>query len=164
MKEFLSIFFRACAIAIVCGAAGIGANQLASKPVPLIYVPPEVITISDTKVPLLSEKKAFEFFREPNTTFIDTRKQEDFAEAHVKGALHLSPDDVEDNFITVQPLLVDGNKLVLYCYGPECDMAEKVATFLISLGYKDITIMSSGFKAWEKAGLPVEKGRKAARS
>jgi rhodanese-related sulfurtransferase len=164
MKEFLGILFRAVAIAIVCAAAGIGVNLLAAKPVPLIYTPPESITISAVKINFLNEKKAFEFFNEPNTTFIDARNQEDFAEAHIKGALHLSPDDVEDNFITVQPFLAEGNRLILYCHGPECTMAEQVAIFLIPLGYKDVYIMSSGFRAWEKAGLPVEKGRKADKS
>jgi rhodanese-related sulfurtransferase len=36
----------------------------------------------------------------------------------------------------------EDSRLILYCYGPQCDMAEEVAKFLVQLGYKKMMIMS----------------------
>lgn len=76
--------------------------------------------------------------------------------SHVKGSVFLSPDDVEEQFPSVEPLLPQDSKIVLYCYGPECDMAERVAAFLAQMGYRNLAVMSAGFPAWHKAGYPVE--------
>jgi rhodanese-related sulfurtransferase len=40
-------------------------------------------------------------------------------------------------------------------------MAEEVARFLAQLGYRKMTIMSAGYRAWEEAGYPVEKRHRA---
>ena len=93
---------------------------------------------------------------DPATVFVDSRKCLDYAKAHVRGALCLPPDDVEQRFPSVEPLVPPESRVILYCYGPECDMAEKVGLFLAELGYKNMMIMSSGFPAWQKAKLPVD--------
>ena len=85
-----------------------------------------------------------------------SRKCMDYAKSHVKGATCLPPDDVEQRFPSVEPLIPSDNRVILYCYGPECDMAEKVGEFLAQMGYKNMLIMSSGFPAWEKANDPVD--------
>ncbi len=84
----------------------------------------------------------------------------EYAKSHVKGAICLPPDDVEERFPVVEVLIPSDSRIILYCYGPECDMAERVGTFLAQLGYKNMMIMSSGFSAWEKAKFPVDGKRK----
>ncbi len=156
MREFIGIAVRALAILVVFSSIGLGTNALSPKGIPVLYEPPKEIEVAGTKVPLVDEKQAYQYFSEVGTTFIDDRKEDDYIQGHVKGALFLTPESMEDDFVKVQPLMNEENRLILYCYGPECDMAEQVAGFLIGLGYKKIMIMSSGFHAWEKADLPVE--------
>jgi rhodanese-related sulfurtransferase len=156
MKELFGILLRAIGIMLVFSLVGLGINSVSPKGIPLVYVPPQRLTIAGVDVQLIDELMAGSYLNRPGTTFLDTRNEEDYREKHVKGALFLSPDNIEEHFPEIQPLLPEENRLILYCYGPECDMAEKVALFLAQLGYKNMMIMTAGLKGWEKAGLPVE--------
>jgi rhodanese-related sulfurtransferase len=160
MKEHILILLRAVLILICASMIGLGVNLIRSKPLPWEYVPPEQIEVRGVKIPLIDEHAAFKFFGSEGTVFVDTRKKEDYDESRVKGAVFLGPDEKEDLFPTVQPLLPEDARLILYCYGPECDMAEQVSDFLAQLGYKNMAIMSAGLKLWQKAGYPIEsKGK-----
>jgi rhodanese-related sulfurtransferase len=141
---------------VVSAAMGLGVNALSPKGIPLMYTPPKELDVAGTKVRLLDEKQAYEAFQDPFTTFVDTRKPEDYAQERVKGALAMNPDEMESQFMRLQPLLREDRWIVLYCYGPECDMAEKVAGFLVQFGYSDLSIMSAGYRAWADAGFPIE--------
>lgn len=156
MNTRLGIVIRALVIAVAAFLAGLGSNVLSEKPVPWVYVPPEEILLEGVRVILINEKEARRFYDEPSTVFLDTRKEEDYRKGHVKGALLLPPYEKEERFPALQPLLSEDSRFILYCYGPECDMAEQVGSFLVQLGYKNMMIMTAGFRAWEKAGNPVE--------
>jgi rhodanese-related sulfurtransferase len=157
MKPYLWTFIRACLIALAASFVGIGLNAVSSKPLPWTYVPPRQIEFDGIRVPFVDEKEARSYFQnEEGTIFIDTRHKKDFDESHIKGALFIEADEKEEHFIAVQPLLPTEARLILYCYGPECEMAEQVARFLAQMGYRDMLIMTAGFRAWEKAGYPVE--------
>jgi rhodanese-related sulfurtransferase len=156
MKKSLGIFFRALLIAVAASLIGLGLNQVSSKPVPWIYAPPNEIEISGLKVPFIDEKEARKLMDKEGTIFVDTRHKDDYDKKRVKGAIFLPQDDKEERFVLVQPLLPEDARLILYCYGPQCDMAEEVARFLSQLGYKEMMIMTAGFRAWDQAGYPIE--------
>jgi rhodanese-related sulfurtransferase len=156
MKGVIGNVIRALLIAGVWGLVGVAVNVLSAKTIPWVYEPPKSLDLKGVKVPLIDEKQAKELFDNPETVFVDSRKQEDYAKSHVKGSIFLPPEGAEELFSSVEPLLPLDYRIVLYCYGPECDMAEHVAMFLARMGYKNLSIMSSGFAAWEQAGYPVE--------
>ncbi len=160
MKEYALIVIRAVLILVCASLIGLGVNMISPKPLPWEYVPPKEVEVRGAKIPLIDEQAAFKFFSSGGTVFVDTRKKEDYSESHVKGAVFLGPEEKEDLFPAVQPFLPEDARLILYCYGPECEMAQQVADFLTQLGYANMMIMSAGFRAWEKAGHPVEgKGK-----
>jgi rhodanese-related sulfurtransferase len=156
MKPLLAAILRALLIMILWAAIGLGVNAVRPTSLPWIYVPPEELLVEGVKVRLVDEKEAVRFLDDPETVFVDSRKEEDYRERHVKSAVFLPEEDVEERFITVQGLMPEESRIILYCYGPECDMAEKVAGFLAQNGYKNMMIMTAGFRAWERAGYPVE--------
>jgi rhodanese-related sulfurtransferase len=156
MKAFAGLVMRALLIAIVFASIGIVVNQAADDRVPWVYAPSREVVLAGLKVQLIDENEAARFLSDPETVFIDSRKCMDYAKSHVKGAICLPPDDVEQRFPAVEPLIPSESRVILYCYGPECDMAEKVGEFLAQMGYKNMLIMSSGFPAWEKAKYPVD--------
>lgn len=158
MRKKLPLVLKALLIALVGATIGLASNQLSHKPLPLVYTPPAEVVLSGIGVPLIDEREAKRHLNDPNTVFVDTRLEKDYSISHVKGAVFLEPATKEDRFPLVQPLLPQDGRLILYCYGPECPMAEEVAAFLVQLGYKKIMIMVTGFKAWEKQGYPIEKG------
>jgi rhodanese-related sulfurtransferase len=116
--------------------------------------------LAGVKVQLIDAKAAHKYSHDSGTVFVDSRECRDYAKLHVKGAICLPCDDVEQRFPAVEPLIPQESRVILYCYGPECDMAEKVGTFLAQQGYKNMMIMSSGFSEWEKAQFPVERRSK----
>ena len=156
MQTFAGIVMRALLIAMGFASIGLVANRVADDPVPWVYAPPSEVVLAGITVPLIDEREAAKFLDDPGTVFVDSRKCPDYAKDHVRGALCLPPDDVEQRFLAVEPLIPSESRVILYCYGPECDMAEKVGEFLAQMGYRNMLIMSSGFPAWEKAKLPVD--------
>ena len=164
MKQLLGIILRSLLIVLLGAAIGLGVNAVRPTGLPWVYVPKKELTIAGVKVPLVSEKEAARFLNDPETVFVDTRKEEDYREKHVRSAIFLPPDDIDERFMMVQGLMPEDSRIILYCYGPECEMAEKVVQFLAKNGYKKMMIMTAGFRAWEEAGYPVEgEGKKSER-
>jgi rhodanese-related sulfurtransferase len=157
MKGLSSLISRAGAIVLVCFLIGIGFNLIPARHIPWLYVPPTEITISNHKIPLVDSKEAVKWLEDPLVVFVDTRDDKDYLKGHVRGAVSLSPDDKEQKFPGIEPLIPQGSKLVLYCYGPDCDMSERVASFLIDFGYSDMMIMKDGYPGWEQNGFPTQK-------
>jgi rhodanese-related sulfurtransferase len=156
MRAFMGIAVRACVILLFWSSVGLAVNHFSRKTLPLVYVPPSEVFIEGVSVPLVDEREARRFMNDPGTLFIDTRKPQDYTEGHVKGAILLYADEMEKRFPLVEPLITVDRRLVLYCYGPDCEMAEQVARFLAQMGHKEMIIMSAGFHAWKKAGYPIE--------
>jgi rhodanese-related sulfurtransferase len=88
--------------------------------------------------------------------FVDVREDDEFAEDHAKGAIHLGKGVIERDIETVIP-----NKeepIVLYCGGGYRSVL--AAESLGLMGYTNVLSMDGGIKAWRAAGYPLEKGRR----
>jgi rhodanese-related sulfurtransferase len=156
MKTFAGIAIRALMIGMAFASIGVVANFAGDHHIPWIYAPLREVVLAGVTVQLIDEREAATFLDDPGTVFVDSRNCPDYAKAHVRGAICLTPEDVEHRFPLVEPLIPTESRVVLYCYGPECDMAERVGEFLAKKGYKNMLIMSSGFTAWAKANYPVD--------
>ncbi len=156
MKGFLGIVMRAVLVALSAAAVGLGVNLISPGAIPYVYVPPPVIVIMGVEIPLIDEKKAYSYIDDERTVFVDARDAHEFEEGHVRGAVKLPASEKEELYSVVEPLFPEKPRFILYCHGPDCKMAEKVAELLIQLDHKDMMIMEAGFFAWEKAGYPVE--------
>ena len=157
MDGYLSIVLRSVIIVVLASLIGLGINLVSPRAIPWIYTPPVELAIEGTKITLIDEKKAFELLDDVETVFVDTRDEEDYSRAHIQRAVSLPASTKEQRFESVQPLLPEEARLVLYCSGPECEMARQVSHFLVRLGYRNLFIMEAGFPAWDKAGYPVER-------
>jgi len=84
---------------------------------------------------------------------IDTREDSEWAAGHAAGAVHLSKGIIERDIETKIP---DKSKtLVLYCGGGF--RSALAADALQKMGYQDVISLDGGWRAWNEAGLPVEK-------
>ena len=84
---------------------------------------------------------------------IDTREDNEWAAGHAAGAIHLSKGIIERDIETKVP---DKSKtLVLYCGGGF--RSALAADALQKMGYQDVIWLDGGWRAWNEAGLPVEK-------
>src|ERR1700750_894633 len=84
---------------------------------------------------------------------VDTREDNEWAAGHVAGAVHLSKGIIERDIETKVP--EKDTKLVLYCGGGF--RAALVAEALGKMGYTNAISLDGGWRAWNAAGLPVEK-------
>jgi rhodanese-related sulfurtransferase len=157
MKAFVAVLVRAFVLAVAFSSAGLVSNFASDAPLPWVYNPPNEVELGGVKVRLVNEREAVSYLDDPETVFVDSRTCADYAKSRIKGAICLPPESVEQRFPTVEPLIPLESRVILYCYGPECDMAERVAEFLAQVGYRNMMIMNSGFPAWQRAKFPVER-------
>ena len=88
-----------------------------------------------------------------NHILIDTREDHEWTAGHAAGAIHLSKGIIERD---IESEVADkSTTLVLYCGGGY--RSALVADALQKMGYKNAISLDGGWRAWNAAGLPVEK-------
>ena len=86
-------------------------------------------------------------------TLIDVREDNEFAAGHAAGAMHLGKGIIERDIEAKVP--GKSAKLILYCGGGF--RSALAADALQKMGYTDVISLDGGWRAWNEAGLPVEK-------
>lgn len=84
---------------------------------------------------------------------IDTREDHEWAAGHAAKAIHLSKGIIERDIESEIP--DKSTKLVLYCGGGY--RSALVTDALQKMGYTNAISLDGGWRAWNAAGLPVEK-------
>ena len=84
---------------------------------------------------------------------VDVREDNEWAAGHAPGALHLGKGIIERDIETQVP--AKDTRLVLYCGGGF--RSALAADNLQKMGYTNAISLDGGWKAWQQAGLPVEK-------
>lgn len=159
MKKFGDIVIKAIVIVIAASLLGIAVNVVSPKGIPWIYVPKTKIVVDNIEIPIITEARAREYLDDGETIFLDTREAEDYSESHIKGAISFPEPEKEDQYTRFESRLPRDARIILYCNGPECHMAENVAIFLAKLGYTGLMVMTAGMEGWESAGYPIATGR-----
>ena len=77
-----------------------------------------------------------------------------FADAHIRGAVNMPPDQVDGLAPTLLP--DKDAPIVVYCSGT-CHNSEITARRLDYLGYSDVRVYLGGKEDWVEHGLPVER-------
>src|SRR6266404_2063939 len=84
---------------------------------------------------------------------IDVREDNEWAAGHAAGAMHLSKGIIERDIETKVP--DKSQPLVLYCGGGF--RSALAVDALQKMGYTGAISLDGGWRAWNAAGLPVEK-------
>lgn len=97
---------------------------------------------------------------------IDTRISNEYAEAHVKGAINVpykeksakdANFDASVDSFDLSKLPADKSAAIItQCNGPECWKSYKGATAAIKAGHKKVYWLRGGLPEWKAKGLPVE--------
>ena len=100
------------------------------------------------------------------TTVIDARVANEYAEAHIKGAINVpykeksakaANFDASQDSVDLSKLPADKSAgIVFYCNGEECWKGYKEASAAIKAGYKTVYWFRLGFPEWKAKGYPVE--------
>jgi rhodanese-related sulfurtransferase len=84
---------------------------------------------------------------------IDVREDNEWAAGHAVGAVHLGKGIIERDIETKVP--DKSTTLVLYCGGGF--RSALAAEALQKMGYTHTISLDGGWRAWNEAGLPIEK-------
>jgi rhodanese-related sulfurtransferase len=86
---------------------------------------------------------------------IDVREESEWEAGHALGAQHIGKGVMERD---IEQKVPDKNtELILYCGGGFRSALS--ADNLQKMGYTNVASMSGGWRAWQAAGAPVEKGK-----
>ncbi len=97
--------------------------------------------------------------------FIDARDPEEFACGTIPGAINIPFDYLPDG--DLRPYLdsamsypEEGQRIITFCSGEECDLSLHMGRNLQAEGYTNIAIFFGGAREWELAGLEMERREK----
>jgi len=88
-------------------------------------------------------------------TFIDVRRDTDFAESHISWAIHL---DLKLNLTeaTLLDVVRKNQPVVFYCNGDMCQRSAIASEKAVQWGWKKVFYYRGGFPDWKNANLPLE--------
>jgi rhodanese-related sulfurtransferase len=90
---------------------------------------------------------------------IDVREESEWAAGHARGAEHLGKGVIERD---IEARIPDHNaEVILYCGGGFRSALS--ADNLQKMGYRNVSSMAGGWRAWQEAGAPVELGQGVAK-
>lgn len=89
---------------------------------------------------------------------VDVRSAEAYGECHVPGAINLPYRSIDDQSTAA---VERDRTLVVYCWGPGCNAAQKGAARLTALGFR-VKEMIGGLEYWRREGYAVEGSAGAA--
>jgi rhodanese-related sulfurtransferase len=87
--------------------------------------------------------------------FIDVRSEYYYNKRHIPGAHHL---DLKKNFTleNLKKIIGQNDPAVIYCNGAHCSLSYRASSKAVEWGFTSILYYRDGFRAWRKAGNPIE--------
>lgn len=88
----------------------------------------------------------------PEAKLVDVREDNEWGEAHAKGAIHLGKGIIERDIEATVP--GKSTEVILYCGGGF--RSALAADVLQQMGYTNVFSMAGGWKAWKESGAEIE--------
>jgi rhodanese-related sulfurtransferase len=108
--------------------------------------------------PFLSFNEALTKFDDPDVIFVDAREPVEYEAGHIKGAVLLPFDWLDDYWSDAVAQLSKDKEIVTYCSGAECELSLFLARYMRDEGYENISIFYGGWLQWMEEGAPIAKG------
>jgi rhodanese-related sulfurtransferase len=172
MNRFLKDIAGGVAIMTAAALVGIAHNAVRGQSVPLIQKVKPVSTarhgggdVNTSTIDRVSaqlpegavtaaEVKAM--MDEGSTYLVDARGPEAFEEGHIPGAINIPYDRLPEYFEELSTHVPIDAAVVIYCWGPDCDFSDQLATELKIMGYAEVLVFTGGWEHWQEAGYPGE--------
>lgn len=142
----------AAALVLLGSSLGLAAHGLRQRQLPLLvrYLPAAPRGVR--YLTLLQAKQAFDSDR---AAFVDARDPEAYRRAHVLGAVSMP---AWEPSLGRQDLRALGraDPVIIYCDGPRCGAARKLAQRLARRGLHRLCILTQGWPGWRAAGYPAQ--------
>src|SRR3954452_17507848 len=111
----------------------------------------EIVQEAKKNINEISPRDAASKLESGAAVLIDVREKEEWDEAHIPKAIHVSRGRLEGE---IEEKVVDPNaNIIVHCGGG--GRSALAAETLQRMGYKNVMSLSGGLKAWKAAGLPT---------
>jgi rhodanese-related sulfurtransferase len=100
-------------------------------------------------------EEAIDHFQNGTAIFADARPLEAFEAGHIKGALHLNPDEFDQWSVQVFSYASAESTLITYCEDSRCLLSLELAEKLTWLGFENVYYLKDGLGGWKERGLPT---------
>lgn len=142
------------AILLIAVVIGLGFNQLRANRLALVcnwsaQHQENGLTISITE--------AARLYQQNKAVFLDARPAELYQEGHIKGALSLPWQNVDEKVMEIMDKIQPEDTIITYCDGPTCELSEMLAKFLKDMGFENVHVLVNGLTQWKQNHLPVER-------
>ncbi len=109
----------------------------------------------DAGIAVVSWAFAQEQFKAGNAIFIDARPVDEFRAGHIRGAVSLPFEQLDDSFDMMFQLVESDQPLIIYCQNRDCDDGLLLALEFLALEKTNLYYFVDGFDTWREAGCPV---------
>jgi len=113
----------------------------------------DLVADAKKKITEISPTDAAAKAKSSDAVFVDVREKDEFDEAHIPDAVHMSRGSLE---LEVEEKFPDRNMTII-CHCGGGGRSALAAESLQKMGYKNVRSMAGGFRAWKAAGLPATK-------
>ena len=152
-KDIIYIFILSAVIGIM--------RSIVLQDIKLIKSAPKVISTVPIYMdePILIDIELAEELFNSGAIFIDARDFDIYKNGHIKDAINIPWDTIENNKIAFKLESIAFDKsIVIYCSGGDCTLSMDLGDFLFfDIGYEKIYIFESGFSSWVGRNLPLRK-------
>ena len=112
----------------------------------------DLVAEAKKNIVMISVSDAKAMFDKGGVTFLDCRTKKEYKSGHIPGAINIPRGLLE---FKIGKKIPDKNaSIVIYCKSG--GRASLGCCNLVRMGYKNIKNIDGGWKAWSKAGYPVE--------
>jgi rhodanese-related sulfurtransferase len=153
-------------ILILSSALGLIFNWINQKGISLIaqekalkWRMGNLLVTPDTNEPYAINLEQAKELYEQNELFIDAREKEEFEAGHIRGAVNIPFDNI-DNYIEEINRIPKNEIVITYCSGTDCDLSILLGNKLSEMGYKNVYIFFGGWMKWLNSGYPIESQTK----
>lgn len=106
----------------------------------------------DERVPSVSKEDVLRLISEKSATVIDILGDESYRKAHIRGAISVPLDVLENEYWKKIP---KSEKIIVYCKSYSCNASRNAALFLRSKGIEAYAY-EGGISEWLISGMPSE--------
>jgi len=151
---------QAALIVLAAAVISLVVNQFRSDSLPLIGNWSAEARFSDATGDslVISLDTAAKLHENGGVLFIDARADGWFEVGHIKGAINLPAEEVEELFPKVMNGIALDTAIITYCDGETCNLSHDLALALMARGYSNVRVLVNGWTLWTENHLPVEQG------
>ena len=113
----------------------------------------KLVAEAKRKITEISPQDAATKLNSGNAVIIDVRDKDEWDEAHIPGATHMSRGTIE---LDIEEKVSDPNAMII-CHCGGGGRSALAAENLQKMGYKNVRSMAGGLKAWKAATLRTTK-------